>query len=68
MDPWNKNKTAYAYNFGPDRPLWRYVFLGALIPFTTLRLAAKLQQRTIPRWQYIFFCTVGGKCIYFGSL
>lgn len=64
MEPLNQNKTGYAYNFGPDTPLWRYLFLGALVPFTTLRVVAKLQHRTIPRWQYITFCSIG---VYLGG-
>ena len=65
MDDRNhEGRIAYAYNFGPGKPLWRYIFVGALIPFATLKIVERLQMRTIPRWQYIMFCSLGGNKLY----
>eukprot|EP01084_Bolivina_argentea_P130321 230045_1 len=62
MDRNNSNKVlnhAYTYKFDANTPIWRYVFIGSLIPFVTLKCIGHIQMRKIPKWQYVTFGCIG---------
>ena len=60
MDTPHVKSHHYSYKITSETPFFRYVFIGVLTPYITMKMIAKSQNRVIPKYKYVFCGLIGG--------